>query len=414
MVKNGLIITYYFPPLAGGGVQRWTKFIKYLSKHGWQFDIITRAHSASENLDATLLKDLPSDLKIKTVNDPVSKQHYKLLKSKSNYWIRWIGSFFFITDSRKSWTKAAWPMVKNEIESSKYDVIICSIPPYTVSDLALKIKEKFKSTPVVLDLRDPWSINPYKIYPTLIHRILDAKKEIENVSKMDFLISAYSSTLKYYSKTIEDFENKYSIVLSNGYDDEDFLDLRSKDLPISNSFNLAFSGTFYSHLNNPTLLFKAIARLNEDGQNIVFHHIGASAYDVNKLAKKYGVTDQVICWGYQSHKICLEILKSMDAFVVILDSKVKNADKTIGGKVYEYLRLKKPILGLVPKNGEAAQLILNTKSGIVCDSSKVEEVAKAISNLKSIKPEFCGLDQYSRSNLANRLNTYLSKIIDKY
>jgi glycosyltransferase involved in cell wall biosynthesis len=413
VAKNGLIITYYFPPAGGGGVQRWTKFIKYLSKHGWQFDVITRDPSSNENLDNTLLKELPDSLQIKTINDSVSNHHYKLLKSNSNYRLRWIGSLFFITDSRISWTKAAWPMIKNEIESSQYDVVICSIPPYTISDLAVKIKEKFESTSVVLDLRDPWSINPYKIYPTPFHRILDEKKEIKNISKIDFFISAYHSTLKYYSKIINGFEKKDSIFVSNGYDDEDFIDLRSKDLPDPNSFNLGFSGTFYSHLNNPTLVFKAMAHLSKQGQKIIFHHIGASAYDVNKLARKYGIEDQIICWGYQSHKICLEILNSMDAFVVILDSKVRNADKTIGGKVYEYLRLKKPILGLVPKKGEAAQLILKTKSGIVCDSPKVDEVVKSISSLKSIKPEFSGLEQYSRSNLASRLNSYLSKIIDK-
>lgn len=413
MVKRGLIITYYFPPVGGGGVQRWTKFIKYLSKHDWKIDVITRTHSPNETLDKTLQKDLPPTLQIKTVNDSVSNHRFKFLKSNSNYLQRWMSSFLFITDSRKSWVKSAWQIVNKEIISSKYDVIICSIPPYSVSDLAVKIKEKFSSIPVVLDLRDPWSINPYKIYPTPIHRLLDEKKELENISKLDYLISAYQSTLQRYTKTIGDFEEKDSIVISNGYDEEDFIKLKAKNLPNSNSFNIAFSGTFYSHLNNPDLLLKSLAILKSEGQKIYFHHIGTSVYDVHALAKKYGVEDQLVLWGYQSHRNCLEILYSMDAFALLLDSKVKNADKTIGGKVYEYLRLKKPILGLVPRNGEAAQLISKTKSGVICDSSNVDEVVNAFKKLNSNKFEYKGIEEYSRENLANQLNNYLSIIINK-
>ena len=101
----------------------------------------------------------------------------------------------------------------------------------------------------------------------------------------------------------------------------------------------------------------------------------------------------------------------MDAFVFILDSRIQNADKTIGGKVYEYLRFKKPILGMVPANGEAAKLLRGTKSGIVCDSSEVMKIVESIKELKSAKFYFNEIDKYSRENLTLRLNNYLTNLI---
>jgi len=151
--------------------------------------------------------------------------------------------------------------------------------------------------------------------------------------------------------------------------------------------------------------------LKKEGKKINFHHIGSSVYDLQSLAKKYNIEDLYVSWGYKNHKECLEILKSMDAFTVILDSNVENADTTIGGKVYEYLRYKKPILGLVPKKGEAAQLISKTKSGIICDSHVANDIAEAVNNLKSRKFDYIDIEKFNRMNLAKQLNNYLLKII---
>ena len=408
MVKRGLIITYYFPPIGGGGVQRWLKFVKYLSRQNWQFNIVTRTPSTNETQDSTLLQDIPNSTNIFEIPDSLLNQQYNF---KSNYWKRWLASFLFVTDSRKKWVKKAWKKVSEELNTSKYDVVICSLPPYSVSDLAINIKEKFGDIPVVIDMRDPWNINPYKIYPTLIHKYLDKRKELKTIKSLDYIISAYQSTINFYSDEIKEFDKKQNIVIANGYDEDNFENLKSTKLPNTEVFNIAFSGTFYSHLNNPDLLFNALALLKKDGQKINFHHIGTSVYDIEELAKKYGIEDLLVNWGYKNHIECLEILNSMDAFVVILDSRVANADKTIGGKVYEYLRFKKPILGLVPKNGEAAQLISNTKSGIICDSSDVGDVADTIKKIKSSKFEYIGIGSFSREKLSNRLNDYLLKII---
>jgi len=259
-------------------------------------------------------------------------------------------------------------------------------------------------------MRDPWSTNPYKIYPTPLHAYLDGRKEVVTINQIDNMVYAYESNKKYHSEILIEYEKKKCIVIPNGYDEEDFSNLDSKELFVQGDYHLGFSGTFYSHLNNPENLFRALAELKKRNIRICFHHIGNSVYSLKKLAAKYDVEDQIVIWGYNSHPDCLKILNSMDALVVILDPTLKNADKTAGGKLYEYLRFKKPILGLVPENGEAAAVIKDTNSGLICSELDANQIANTIIKLKSEKFTFTGIEKYSRKNQAQKLNDFIESI----
>lgn len=411
MVRRGLIISYYFPPAGGGGVQRWTKFIKYLSRMGWQFTVITKQNAANYPSDESILAELPESLKVIRIQESHQQQKLKTIESNGSYWQRWLSAFFYIPDSRKSWNKILWKKLLSEIDNSNFDVVICTIPPYSLAEVAAKLTQKYRHLPVVLDMRDPWTVNPYKIHPTRFHFRRDQNFEFSQVSKINHFIFAYQSTLDHYFDSFQNFGDKSNVVIPNGFDKEDFLRLNSQSIKTKSGFNLAFSGTFYSHLNNPAPLFKAMAELKSKGEKVYFHHIGISVYDVKKLAAKYEIEDQVEIWGYHSHKKCLEILSAMDAFVVILDNKVQNADKTAGGKLYEYLGFKKPILAIVPENGEAAKVVRTTSSGLVCSSKNIQDMVKTVQMMKDTKFEYINIEQYSREHQAKKLNEFLNKIV---
>ena len=127
MVRRGLIISYYFPPTGGGGVQRWTKFIKYLSRNGWHFTVITK----QDNINS------PSDesIEILRITDTHKKIAVKTFKSNGSYWQRWLSAFYYIPDSRKSWNKILWKKLTSEIDNSNFDVVICTIPPYSLAEV---------------------------------------------------------------------------------------------------------------------------------------------------------------------------------------------------------------------------------------------------------------------------------------
>jgi glycosyltransferase involved in cell wall biosynthesis len=411
LAKRGLIISYYFPPTGGGGVQRWVKLLKYLSEYGWEFCVLANEHSHSSPKDDSLLSEVSDKtfvIRTEKFSTSESIQSKTPFLNQSGYWQRWASAFIRITDSRKSWNKIAREYLKKELKRNKYDAIIFTSPPYSLVLLAAEIKQEV-SCPVFLDLRDPWTINPYKIYPTKIHRLLDEQRERKSISKIDHFISAYQSTIDDYSKRIKNFKSKNILVLPNGYDETDFDHLKKVSPFDGDNYNLGFSGSIYSHLNTPSPVFKAMNRLKSEGIDVHFHHIGTSVYDLKKLAKKFDIEDRIHQWGYHNHIKNLEILNMMDALCIILDDHWPNSEHTVGGKFYEYLRLKKPIFAVVPKCGEAAELINKTNSGVVASAKSIDEITQKLKTLILNQQEFTwkGIDEFNRARQAQILNNFL-------
>ena len=415
MVKRGLIISYYFPPTGGGGVQRWVKLITYLQPLGWDFTVISSTYNGENPKDETLLKEIPADTKIIRVPGASLKLNLKSKISffkKSGYLQRWISAFLNVTDSRESWNKKAKSYIKKELNEADYDVVILSSPPYSLAILAADLTKEL-DIPVILDLRDPWTINPYKIHPTRIHHYMDQRREKEALNNLDYIISAYQSTLDDYALRIPGFKEKKQLLLPNGYDEEDFYNLRDINIPMEGDLNLGFSGSMYSHLNTPHRLFAAISALKKENINIYFHHIGSSVQDLKTLAKNFDISDNIKIWGYKNHKECLAILSLTDVLCLILDNQWPNSQYTIGGKFYEYLRLKKPILGIVPPEGEAAMAIRDTVSGVVVSDNQITTIVKALKQLLNSQIAFSwkGIDKFNRKVQAGQLSKFLGSVI---
>jgi len=415
LARHGLIVTYYFPPAGGGGVQRWIKFIKYLSRLGWRFTVITAQVEKSNPLDPSFLDELPSDITIVRSSETQTRAGWLgRIRSRlsGSYWLRWLSAWYYVTDSRIGWNKMAATNIQQQIEQTKYDVIIFSSPPYSLARLATSVAaSKQQPVPVCLDMRDPWTINPYKIYPTPFHGFWDKKREKQSIAGVPLIISAYRSTIDHYRDCIPHFNPANCLYLPNGYDEEDFINLPEYRLAPADHCHIAFSGSFYSHLNKPDVLFTALSKLKNRGIKIHFHHFGESVYDVSKLAKSFDLQDQFHKWGYQSHRECLKKLQAMNAYVLILNEGIKNADKTIGGKVYEYLRLRKPILALIPEQSEAARLIRDTDSGIICSGLKIDSVIEALTviYLKQRRFTFKNIEQYDRYRQARQLQQFFEE-----
>jgi glycosyltransferase involved in cell wall biosynthesis len=416
MAKRCLIVTYYFPPTGGGGVQRNLKLIKYLSRQDWKFSVVTSAgRAANIASDETLQADIPKDVEVIPVPFLNNGKNKFLSTIKSTFLIRFISSFLFIPDRHKNWVRAAKKTILETLAQKNYDLVLISSPPYSFAQMAAELTEEL-SIPVVLDMRDPWTTNPYKIYPTSWHKKKDHMLERESIEKINFGITVIDSHIDYYLSMIDNFKFQNWRIIPNGFDEDDFKNLVPLTLE-SGKFHIAFSGTFYSHLNNPKFLFEAIAALSEgEREKTRFHHIGSSAQNLKKIAGTFGLQNNIVEWGYQDHQKCLEILSGMDAFCFILDSTNKNADKTIGGKVYEYLRLGKPVLALVPHVGEAADFMNKTQSGVVIDPYDTEKITATLQSwikqpLEIIK--YSEIMGFSRAMLAEEYASFFEEILNK-
>ncbi len=419
MDRRALIVTYYFPPLGGGGVQRMAKLVKYGTQQGWHFTVVTAdEQSAIIPKDDSLLQEIPSSTKIIRIPLrllPSGLNEEQRFTRTSNYFKRWLSAFFFIPDSRGKWVEKAWPVLRKELSEKRYDLVLISLPPYSLSRLVRIIQAHF-NLPVLLDMRDPWTLNPYKIHPTPLHRLLDWRLEKKAMRSVRFGVSAYERLLNYYEMAIPGFKRDAWQVIPNGFDEADFADLGA--VPSANEqFVLAFSGTIYSHVNHPEALFAAMALLNRWSSKweakLRFAFVGKAHINLQQVARKYGVEKQLIDYGYRPHRESLRILNQAQALVFVLDDHEPRSVFTVGGKVYEYLRLKKPILALVPPSGEAADLIRKTDSGKVIPPSRVEEIATTLQEWLQAPPNFTfhGIEHFERRKQSAQFLTFFEKIL---
>lgn len=380
-------------------MQRILKVVKYLSQIDWIFHVVTAAEDVS-NLptDHSLSKELPESATVQRISTVFKKGR---LRIRSSFLVRWLVSIFYVPDIRRRWVKKVKPVILKTIDEGQFDLIFVTIPPYSLALLAEELSQE-TNIPIILDMRDAWSRDPLKIYPTPIHQFYDRYLEKRSIASIRTIISVYQGTIRYLQSRMNNPVQKF-FHIPNGYDEADFHQLAPEKLD-AHYFHIALSGTLYSHLNRPDLLFKAFREIKkrrpEVYQRLKFHYVGRAQIKLDKIIARYGCDDIVQAWGYKSHQECLNILAAADAFSIIFDSKTKHAGNVIGGKVYEYLALKKPILALVPESGEMAELIHCTQSGEVIDLHRTQKIADVlidwIENRNFTKYTFRDIERYSR------------------
>ncbi len=420
MAARCLIVTYYFPPTGGGGVQRISKFIKYLARDGWEFTVLTSSEPNTLPEDKTLLNDLPKNINIVSIPPAINNGVLSRLRARfrSGFVQRWLAAFFFLPDSRRGWARSAGRYVKQLCRRESYDVVFITAPPYSLAITASFLTDQL-SIPVVLDMRDPWSTNPYKIYPTPLHKLLDKYLEKKSLKNVKYGISAYESFIEHIRKAYN-VGGKWQYI-PNGFDEDDFVDLKPLTLE-KDRFHLAFSGTFYSHFNNPLLLFRIFSVLKKrypgSYARLRFHHIGQSIPDITALAREEGCRDILYSWGYLDHHQTLNTLAAMDAYCVILDPGHPRASNTIGGKVYEYLRFGKPVLALVPDEGEAASLLNRGPGHLIVNPYEPDKAAAALDALINGAVDGNNWDEmllnsFRRETLARQLHHFLKNLLNE-
>ena len=378
-MKKVLFISYFFPPVGGGGVIRIAKFVKYLPIFGWQPFILTAKKVLYPFRDPELLKELPRAVQIKKIN-----------YFEPGFWIksrRWqsfliylIYPWFLIPDRQILWLVPAIIAARKIIRKEKIKVIFTSSAPATDHLIGWFLK-KLTNVKWVADFRDEWSNNPLQKFPTPIHRWLNKFWEKRIVRAAD-KITSVSEPLTSYLETLWPAKDKF-LTLTNGFDQEDFSRIQNSPKR-KKYFHLLYSGTLY-HPQITQPFWAAIQELN-------LADLKASFIGLEKRA---------------SHRQSVEILQSADVLLLILDPIDRPAVMT--GKFYEYLAARKPILALAPENTGVAKLIKKLKVGRVVPTLDKEKIKKSIKHFyqkyqKGILniPQIT-IDQYERKYLTGQL-----------
>lgn len=432
--KKVLVISYYWPPAGGSGVQRALKFVKYLPQMGWKPIVYTTSNGENPEIDLSLLKDVSSDLITlrKSIVEPYT--FYKLLTGKSlkekinpNFFTQkksglkdklsiWIRSNFFIPDARMWWIKPSISYLEKYIKENEIDAIISSGPPHSMHLIALGLKKKL-NIPWIADFRDPWTNIDF--YKNLTLTSWADKKHHRLEKEVLTTADCVVSVSKTWAEELEVIGGRKVEVINNGFDPDDF-EIEG-NLKLDEKFSIVHLGMF-SKGRNHEVLWKALAQLSNELQgfkdDLLLNFYGK--YDVSGIEymKKYSLENQTNFYEYIPHSEIVKVQFSSRVLYLSVND-TPNLKGIVPGKVFEYLAAKRPILCIGPDYGDTAEILRNTGVGLVSGFNDLETLKANISKLYYDykngldKVEGVKIDGYSRKTQTSQLANLLDNIYIK-
>ena len=436
-MKRVLIITYYWPPSGGSGVQRWLKMSKYLPENGWQPVIYTPEDGEYPIEDPSLEKDVPPQAEI--IRRPIVEPYtlYKKFlgirkeeKVKAGFikeeggktgWKErlsiWVRGNLFIPDARCWWIKPSVRYLKEYLKDHPVDAIISTGPPHSMHLIAMKLKEAL-GTPWIADFRDPWTEIDY--YSKLrLSRRADRKHhrlEREVLTKADKVVTVSPN----WAGRLEKLGAPSADVIYNGFDQSD-IETSGQTTP-SDKFTLTYLGVLFK-VRNPESLWEALGeRVKEDtvfAEQLQVKLIGQVDKEVTQAIAKHGLTEQVAFSAYIPHDQVAEALHQSS--VLLLPLMPETETDTLGlipAKLFEYMASGRPILCIGPEDGDTAHIIAETKTGVTVGFDDKERMKKVIKDfhqqyltngLPSNKNK--EIEKYSRKFMAEKYSQLLKRII---
>ena len=435
MMKRVLIITYYWPPSGGSGVQRWLKMSKYLPEYGWQPVIYTTENAEYPIVDPSLEKDVSS--KVEVIRRPIFEPYtfYKKFlgikqeetvkmgfieeKEKKKSWKTdlslWIRGNLFIPDARRWWVKPSVKYLKSYLKAHPVDAIISTGPPHSMHLIAMKLKEEL-GLPWIADFRDPWTEIDY-YHDLHLTRWADRKHhrlEKEVLTKADKVVTVAPDGAKRLGR----IGNRNVRVVYNGFDRDDDA---TTTVVKPKKFTITYLGVL-SKIQNPEKLWEALGELAREcddfGNKLQINMIGQIDSSVVKAIEQHGLSQHVSYSPYIPHDQVSAVHRSSTLLLLLLmpDSEPR-AKGLLTGKLFEYLASGRPILSIGPEDGDAARILKETGAGTTVSFGNKEKMKEAIKTLynKYLEGDLANntnptVEQYSRRNLAGEIVKLLQQI----
>ncbi len=410
--RKVLIITYYWPPSGGAGVQRWLKFSKYLPEFGWQPVILTvdPEYAAYPVTDCSLVAGLPESVKV--YSTPATNYFSVYKKNKSNIpsagfannldnsfkgkLLRFVRGNFFLPDPRRGWNKYAFKKACELIESEGIKNIITTSPPHSTQLIGLKLKKRFPSVRWTADLRDPWTdIYYYKqFYPTILSKAIDSRYEKNVLKKADKIFTVGPSLMTLFSGKIKGLESKIEVI-TNGYDESDF---KSNPRMTPTRFTITYVGTL-SDIYPVEGLIAAVNSLD-----LLLRFVGTVSEKTRIMLEENIPADSLEFLPYVAHDESIRFMMNSSLLLLVIPLHQSNKG-IITGKLFEYLATGLPILCLGPVDGDAAEIIKKCRSGQTFVYYDIENISGFITDVgkHTFVAEESSVRSFSRSNLVRRI-----------
>ena len=419
--KKILIITYYWPPAGGPGVQRWLKFVKYLPEFGIQPIVYIPENPTYPIIDENLVKEVSrkaiilkhkifepyqlaaffSKNKTKKISSGIiPNQKKQSFLDKTFLWIR---GNLFIPDARVFWVKPSVAYLHKYIVENNIDTIITSGPPHSLHLIGLELKQKL-DVKWYADFRDPWTTIGY--HKSLRLSSFAAKKHKALEHKVLNTADTIIVTSKTTKSEFEAITNKPIAVITNGYDTE-----QVEKQTLDAKFSLAHIGSFLSE-RNPMILWESLIELIQEIPDFKAHLeiklIGAVSQEVLGTISQFGLDQYLNNLGYVSHTEAIAHQRRSQVLVLIeIDSE--DTKSIIPGKLFEYMVSGRPIVAIGPDDSDFAEIITNTNTGAFFKYSEKMKLKSVILDFYNqflegkLQSNGVGLQKYSRKNLTKEL-----------
>ncbi|MBS4057191.1 MAG: glycosyltransferase family 4 protein [Bacteroidales bacterium] len=431
-MKKVLIITYYWPPSGGAGVQRWLKFVKYLREFNWEPVVYTPLNPETPATDNSLSNEIPAGLTVlqTKVWEPFTlykaftgrKKSEKIqtaflsedkkpgLTEKISIWIR---GNFFIPDARKFWIKPSVSYLSAWVKDHPVDLIISTGPPHSMHMIALGLKHK-TGLPWLADFRDPWT--EIDFYHELQLTALADKKH-HALEKMVLSTADRVSVISQgMAKQFNLIHPASYAVITNGFDESDY----HAATPVrQSSFALAHIGSLVK-TRNPQVLWKALSLLCDEvdgfSADLEIRLIGKTDQFVVEAIETAGLLSNMNKIDYLTHDLVGQEQQQANVLLLLINN-TPNAKLILTGKLFEYMQSGRPILCIGPVDGDAASVLEETGTGKCID---FEDVLSAKAYILSAYKQFkagiidgnkADISKYTRRSLTGQLASLLNELL---
>jgi hypothetical protein len=447
--KKVLILTYYWPPCGGAGVQRWLKFTKYMREFGYEPLIYTAENPECPSFDESLVKDVPYNLTVlKTrVWEPYRLYKWFTFKQKGHRIHTgflnkdkkkgpgerisvWIRGNWFIPDARKCWIKPSIRFLTRYLRDHPVSIMVSTGPPHSLHLIACGVAEVM-NLPWVADFRDPWT--KIDFYQDLMPGPRADRKQ--HLLEKKVLLSANAVTVisKYMKDQFEEIGCKNIRVIPNGFDPDDFYEPddiapRSKAVKtagersgkqLDREFSLTHIGTVV-HSRNPVTLWKVLSELVTEhkdlADDLMIRMVGAIDYSVSRSLDEANLGSWVRRIDYLPHHEAVGLLKRSQVLLLLINN-TSDAKGILTGKIFEYLWSGRPILAIGPTDGEAAHILKETGTGQMVEFNDPVTLKKIIMDhyhkykLGELNIHVNNLDKYSRKSLTGRMTELFTELL---
>ena len=419
------MVSYYFPPSGGPGVQRVLKFVRYLPDFGWQPTVLTvdPSFASYPAQDASLMNDVPSTIEVIRTRSWDPYQLYAWMQGKPKEAVvgvgfvrdesksplqamaRWLRGNVFLPDARRGWVRYAAKAALCALRRQPFDAILTSGPPHSTHLIAQRVRRRV-SVPWVADMRDPWSDFLYseETNPSFIAKAIQARMERSVLSSADVVISVsdYVGKLLGRRGQIKRYETIF-----NGFDPMDIPAVASAASP-DGPFVIAYVGTF-NMARHAQGLVKALAQLSPA---VELHFVGHVHQRVLQEYNAAGCT--IVNKPYVPHQKAVEYMQRADMLLVSVDQGPHNQG-IVTGKALEYIAIGKPVLAVGPVDGDLARILAETEAGRMLDYDDADGIAAYVRHHVSRRgqPTVVNkekLQSYNRRELTRRLGLVLDSL----